>query len=154
VSPEFTTPEYTRKNVSWPTNGSVMILKASAENGSSSAGWRSIGIVVLVVAGDRRHVDRRRQVLDHRVQHRLHARFLKALPPASARSRRPRCVGAARLDLVLGQRVAVQVFFGSFGRGFGRGLDHVVVPLLRQRLQLGRNVLVAELHALARRRPR
>src|SRR5262249_15030300 len=39
--PEVMTPEYTRKNVSWPTNGSVMILKASAENGASSAAGRS-----------------------------------------------------------------------------------------------------------------
>ena len=28
-------------NVSWPTNGSVMILKASAANGASSAAGRS-----------------------------------------------------------------------------------------------------------------
>ncbi|MNM92465.1 hypothetical protein D3C81_1048020 [compost metagenome] len=44
MSPEFTTPEYTRKNVSCPTNGSVMILKASAEKCSSSAGWRSTSL--------------------------------------------------------------------------------------------------------------
>jgi hypothetical protein len=35
------TPEYTRKNTSCPTNGSVMILNARAENASSSAGLRS-----------------------------------------------------------------------------------------------------------------
>ena len=34
-------PEYTRKNASWPTNGSVMILKTSAANGASSDGGRS-----------------------------------------------------------------------------------------------------------------
>ncbi len=33
-------PEYTRKNVSLPTYGSVMILNASAANGSSSLGRR------------------------------------------------------------------------------------------------------------------
>ena len=33
VSPEFSVPEYTRKNVRLPTNGSLRILKASAENG-------------------------------------------------------------------------------------------------------------------------
>ena len=38
VSPVLITPEYTRKKINWPTNGSVMILKASAENGSSSLG--------------------------------------------------------------------------------------------------------------------
>ncbi|VCQ35218.1 Uncharacterised protein [Burkholderia pseudomallei] len=41
VSPEFTTPEYTRKKINWPTNGSVMILNASDENFSSSEAWRS-----------------------------------------------------------------------------------------------------------------
>ena len=40
VSPEFSTPEYTRMKVSWPTYGSVMILNASAENGASSPGLR------------------------------------------------------------------------------------------------------------------
>jgi hypothetical protein len=34
-------------------------------------------LVVLVVAGDGRHVHRRRQVFDHRVQHRLHAAILE-----------------------------------------------------------------------------
>ena len=34
-------PEYTRKNASWPTKGSVMILKMRAENGASSVAGRS-----------------------------------------------------------------------------------------------------------------
>ena len=34
-------PEYTRKNASWPTNGSVMILKTRAANGPSSFGSRT-----------------------------------------------------------------------------------------------------------------
>ena len=50
VSPEFITPEYTRKKISWPTNGSVMILNASAENFSSSAARRSVALVVFVSA--------------------------------------------------------------------------------------------------------
>ncbi len=36
------TPEYTRMKVSCPTNGSVMILNASALNGASSDAGRSI----------------------------------------------------------------------------------------------------------------
>ena len=39
-SPEASLPEYTRKNASWPTYGSVMILNTSAENGSLSAALR------------------------------------------------------------------------------------------------------------------
>ena len=41
------TPEYTRMNESWPTNGSVMILNASAENGASSDAGRSSCCSVL-----------------------------------------------------------------------------------------------------------
>src|SRR4249919_33799 len=44
------TPEYTRKNVNWPTNGSVMILNASAENGASSDAGRSM-IVSSALSG-------------------------------------------------------------------------------------------------------
>ena len=40
VSPLLRLPEYTRRKASWPTNGSVMILKTSAENGASSFGSR------------------------------------------------------------------------------------------------------------------
>ena len=41
VSPLFRLPEYTRRKASWPTKGSVMILKTSAENGASSLAGRS-----------------------------------------------------------------------------------------------------------------
>ena len=39
--PNCTTPEYTRKKMSWPTYGSVMILNARPANGSSSDALRS-----------------------------------------------------------------------------------------------------------------
>ncbi len=51
--PDVITPEYTRMNVSWPTNGSVMILNASPENGASSAAGRSTS-VGSVLAGSTR----------------------------------------------------------------------------------------------------
>ena len=35
-------PEYIRKNVKRPTNGSVITLNANAENGSVSDEWRSV----------------------------------------------------------------------------------------------------------------
>ena len=40
--PAASLPEYTRKYVSLPTYGSLMILNASAENGSESSGCRSM----------------------------------------------------------------------------------------------------------------
>jgi hypothetical protein len=40
-------------------------------------------------------------------------------------------------------------FSVSSGTGVGHRLDHVVVPLVGHRLQVGRDVLVAEVHALA-----
>ena len=42
--PFSSTPEYMRANVSEPTKGSVMILKASAENGSSSDDGRVVAV--------------------------------------------------------------------------------------------------------------
>jgi hypothetical protein len=39
VSHDLITPEYTLTNVKVPTNGSVAILKAIAETGSSSVGF-------------------------------------------------------------------------------------------------------------------
>ncbi len=52
VSPELSVPEYTRKNVRLPTNGSFRILKASAANGSSSSALRVGLFVVLELALD------------------------------------------------------------------------------------------------------
>ncbi len=49
-SPEFNCPEYTRMNVNWPTYGSAMILKASAEKGSLSLALR---VIVFPVSGSR-----------------------------------------------------------------------------------------------------
>ena len=64
--------------VTWPTNGSDMILNASAANGSSSRACaqyhlRSSG----VRAFDRRNIERRRQEIHNRVQQRLNALILK-----------------------------------------------------------------------------
>jgi len=47
VSPLLRFPEYTRRNASWPTNGSVMILKTRAENGASSLGSRATSSPVV-----------------------------------------------------------------------------------------------------------
>ena len=64
--------------VSVPTNGSVMILKASAENGAVSLVGRVTSRPALgVLAVHRGDVQRRGQVVHHRVQQRLHALVLE-----------------------------------------------------------------------------
>ena len=61
VVPACTVPEYTRKKHSLPTNGSVAILNASAENGASSEDGRlSLLLRVGVHALDVLHVRRGR----------------------------------------------------------------------------------------------
>ena len=45
--PEFKIPEYTRKNVKRPTNGSVITLNANEANGASSSAGRSVSSSVL-----------------------------------------------------------------------------------------------------------
>ena len=58
-----------------------MILKASAANGSLSSAWRTAGRSSSPLDGlealDRRHVERARQVVEHRVEQRLHALVLE-----------------------------------------------------------------------------
>ena len=67
-----------RTKVSEPTNGSVMILKARPANGSSSEQRRTTGSSrAHLDALDRRDVDRRRQIIDDRVEQRLHALVLE-----------------------------------------------------------------------------
>ena len=77
VSPELSTPEYTRKKVRLPTNGSFRILKASAENGASSLALRVAGSPSSFSALDVRHLDRRGHELDDRIEQRLHALVLE-----------------------------------------------------------------------------
>ena len=61
-----------------PTNGSAAILKASAANGASGRdGGSTSSPRARVVAGDRRHVERRGQVVDDGVEHRLDALVLQ-----------------------------------------------------------------------------
>ena len=65
-----------------PTYGSVMILNTSAANGSLSDALR-VRIDVRIVdrsPSDRRNIEWRRQVVHHRVQHRLHALVLECRP--------------------------------------------------------------------------
>src|SRR3977135_1589257 len=101
-----------------------MILNASAEKGSSSAALRSAcgaawggrgalrvrGVVVRQVALDRRDVDRRRQIVHHRVQQRLDALVLEG-GAGEYRDDLPgnRRLAQHRADLVFGELVLFQV---------------------------------------------
>jgi hypothetical protein len=60
-----------------PTNGSAAILKARALNGSLSSGRRTGLPCASGLADHRRHVERRGQVVDDRVEHRLDALVLE-----------------------------------------------------------------------------
>ena len=79
--PDPSVPEYTRKNVSLPTNGSVMILKASAANGSLVL-RRPLDVVPRARhrARCRRDVRRRGKVVHDRVQQGLDALVLERRP--------------------------------------------------------------------------
>jgi hypothetical protein len=108
-------------------------------------------LVVVVGARHRRNVDRRRHEVDHRVEHALHALVLEG---AAAEHRMDlagdRALADAGIDLGFGQLARLQVLVHQLFVGLGRGLDHLLAPLLGVGLQLGGNRLVAELHALGR----
>ena len=65
--------------ISWPTNGSVMILKPSAVKRLIVVRMAEDDLfhVVRVVAFDRRNIERAGQILDHRIQQRLHTLVLE-----------------------------------------------------------------------------
>ena len=101
-----------------------------------------------VDALDRRHVERRRQIIDHRVEQRLHALVLEG---RAAQDRHEQVVHRAladqRLELGLGRLLAFEI-------GFGRGLvdldgllDQHLAIFLGLIEQIGRNVLIVELGA-------
>src|SRR5204862_420392 len=56
----------------------------------------------------------------------------------------------ALLDLVDRKLAGLEVLVHQLFVRFGRSLDHLLVPLLRLRKELGRNRLLVELHALGR----
>ncbi len=107
------------------------------------------GVVVNVHALHVRHVDRRRQQLDHAVQHGLHALVLEGRAAVHRHDLGGQGTGTQRVDdFGLGQLFAAQVLFHQLFAGFGSGLDHELASFFRSRLQIGRDVAVLELHAL------
>ncbi|ABA49010.1 hypothetical protein BURPS1710b_3780 [Burkholderia pseudomallei 1710b] len=103
------------------------------------------------LALDRRNVDRRRQEIDHGVEHALHALVLER---GAAQHRldfaRDRTV-AQRLDDVGFRQIAFfQVLVHQVFAGFRSRFDHLFTPFLAGVGELGRNVDVVELRALRR----
>ncbi len=105
--------------------------------------------VVRVGAPDRRDFRRSREIVDHRVEHQRHALVLER----GAEHRRYDLVGQGPLaqpglDLLDAQFLAFQILVHQFVVGLGSGLDHVRPPLLGQRPQLRRDLLLAVAGAL------
>ena len=121
-----------------PTNGSAAILNARAANGSLSSTVRSSSSPsVGVDADDRRHVERRRQVVDDRVEHRLDALVLERR--AGEHGHDPvleRAQAQAVADLLRGELLALEVLRGEVVVDLGDGLDHRGAVALGLRAQL------------------
>ena len=128
-----------------------MILNASAENGSlSSADALDLGLVlrVRVDAGDRRNVERRRQVVDDRVEHRLDALVLERGAADHRHERRifladrfDAALAQAGLELGFGDRLAAEILLEQLVVGLADLFDQDVVVRLGVGQHVGRNVL-------------
>ncbi len=97
---------------------------------------------------DRWFVHRRRQVADHRVQHRLHALVLEGGAAQRRHDLALEGAGAqAGVDLVLAEGLAFQILFHQLVGSLGGGFDHLLAPGLAVGPQAGGNIDVLELHA-------
>ena len=101
-----------------------------------------------VDALDRRHVERRRQIVDHRVQHRLHALVLER---RAAQDRHEHVVNGAladqRLELCLARHLAFEIGLGRGLIDLGGEFDEAIAILLRLVDEIGGDLLVMEIGA-------
>ncbi len=105
--------------------------------------------VVVVDPGNRRNVHGRRQELDDRVEHALHALVLERGAAQHGDDLTGDGTHAQTGDDVgLGEVALLEVFVHQFLGRLGRGLDHLLAPLLAGLDELGRDVLIGKLHAL------
>ena len=127
-----------------------MILKISAENGASSLDGRSTS---LRASGhgtdDGGHIGRRREKVDDRIEQRLHALVLERGSDENGHELRldRGLAKIAEEDLVLGERLTLEVFLHQLIVGFTRRLDHLLTRLTSLVGQLGRNLGDLELGA-------
>src|SRR5690606_21381795 len=109
---------------------------------------RALGLI-LEDALDRRDVLRRRQIVDDRVEHGLHALVLERAAAEHGHdlvAQAPRA--QAPLDFLLGERLALEVLLEELLAALGRGLDQLLAVLLRLGLELVRHVHFLEADAL------
>src|SRR5580704_14990382 len=106
-------------------------------------------LAALAVSPHRRDLDRRGHVLDHRVEHRLHALVLEGRAAGDqADVVLERACAQAALDLLHRQIAALEVFVQELVRAFRGGLDHLRAPAPALLQHVRRNIPVLELHAL------
>ena len=148
-SPEFSVPEYTRKNVRLPTNGSFKILKASAENGSASSALRVRGSPrsLWPLTGGTSTGEGMYSTMASSTA--CTPLFLNAEPQVtrqisffSARARNPRLISSSLRSPLS------RYLLSRSSDAFGGRLDHLAAPFLAFLEHVGRDIPVLELHAL------
>ena len=118
-----------------------MILNASIASGSLSSGLRTISLPLSIDALDRRHIERRRQIVHDRVEQRLHALVLER---RAAQHRKERAGDHRLADEPLERRLVglLALEVGGHGRvvELDRGFDQLLAIFLRLFQHIGRNV--------------
>ena len=137
-----------RQNVMVPTNGIVHDLERQ-ERHRLLVVRLALDLVALAVdALDRRHVERRRQIIDHRVEQRLHALVLEG---RAAQHRIERAGDHGLADQLLQRRLVGHLAFEIGGHGIvielDRGLDQLLAVFLGLVDHVGRNVDVVVFRA-------
>ena len=126
---EWSVPDRTRRYVSRPTNGSAVVLNTRTRSGpSSSAGTSTVG-AALVGRRGRRLVGRGGEVADDRVEQRAQADPLgRAADEDRRQDRFLDALAQARLELGVGDLLALEVLGQDVVVGLGRGLEQLVAP--------------------------
>ena len=129
--------------ISWPTNGSVMILKPSAAERLAVVGLADdlLFHVVRVVTDHGRNIERAGQVIDHSVEQRLHALVLERRAAEHREDvHRDGRLADASLQLRLGRLLTLEVQVHDLVVGVGDRLDQVVASLFGRLEQVGGNL--------------
>ncbi len=148
-SPELSTPEYTRKNVRLPTNGSFRILNASAENLASSEARRvsslpysSMPLTAGTSFGDGMYSMTASSIAWTPLFLNAEPHSMMQISTRIERSRRPALISSTDSSPV-SRYLCISVVVG-----FGRGLDQLLAPFVAQLDHVRGHFAVLELHAL------